>query len=128
MAYRNAFPINLIRGGGAAKLWREMGDDLVAVEVEIDPFSTGAALGAAKQAAIEAAGGVEIMDGESKMKGRHGAETRANMRARQTDLCGGTARRVSVQLHGTETVQGQSIFGQGKSAAEYFRPHPRCAV
>jgi hypothetical protein len=52
-----------------------MGDDLVTVEVEIDPMFGASALGAAEQIAIEAARGVEVVDRKGEMEGWrvHGA-------------------------------------------------------
>jgi hypothetical protein len=47
-----------------------MGDDLMAEEIEVDPFVRAPALGAAEQAAIEAAGGLEIVDRKSEVEGR----------------------------------------------------------
>jgi hypothetical protein len=49
---------------------REMGDDLVSVEVEIDPGVGAATLGAAEQTAVEGARLAEIGDGKGKMKKR----------------------------------------------------------
>ena len=40
----------------------EVGDDLVAVEVEVDPFVRGAAFGAAQETSIEVTGELEVMD------------------------------------------------------------------
>ena len=50
---------------------REMGDDLVAEEIEIDPFVRAAPLRAAEQPAVESARGVEIVDREGEVEGRH---------------------------------------------------------
>ena len=52
--------------------WVQVGDDLVAVEVEIDPGFAAASLGAAQQPAIEGASGGQVMDGEGEMEGAHG--------------------------------------------------------
>src|SRR5690606_3609345 len=50
-----------VRRRGAHLLGGEMGDDLVTVQVEIDPLVRGAALRAAEEAAIEGAGGGEVV-------------------------------------------------------------------
>ncbi len=47
-------------------------DDLVAVEVEVDPVEARAALRAAQQAAIEAARLLEVADGEGEVEARSG--------------------------------------------------------
>src|SRR5439155_26172535 len=47
-----------------------MGDDLVAVEIEIDPLLGAAALRAAEQGAVEGARGADIVDGEGEVEGR----------------------------------------------------------
>ncbi len=46
-----------------------MGDDLVAIEVEVDPFAGAAPLGTAKHGAVEMARGVKVADREGEMKG-----------------------------------------------------------
>lgn len=42
-------------------IWIEMGDDLVSVEIEIDPGAIASSLGAAEHAAVEGARSVEIV-------------------------------------------------------------------
>ena len=49
-----------------------MGDDLVAVKIEIHPFRRTAPLGAAEQAAIESAGGRKVVHREGEMEGGEG--------------------------------------------------------
>ena len=44
-------------------------DDLVTVKVEIDPVSIAAPLGATEHAAVEMAGGVQVVDGKGDVKG-----------------------------------------------------------
>ena len=51
-------------------LGREVGDDLVAVEVEIDPMLGAPAFRAAEQLAVKAARGREVVDREGEMEGR----------------------------------------------------------
>ena len=47
-----------------------MGDDLVAEEIEVDPFVRAAPLRAAEQPAVKGARGVEIVDREGEVEGR----------------------------------------------------------
>jgi len=49
----------------------QMGDDLMAVKIEVDPGFAAAALRATEQLAIEGAGGCQVMDGKGEMKGAH---------------------------------------------------------
>jgi hypothetical protein len=58
-----------VGGGDHARV--QMGDDLVAVQVEVDPAVAAAALRAAEQPAVEGAGGGQIVDGEGEMKGAY---------------------------------------------------------
>ena len=46
----------------------QMGDDLMAIEIEIDPGFGAAPLGATEQLAIEGARNSQVMDGERKME------------------------------------------------------------
>jgi hypothetical protein len=50
----------------------EVGDDLVAEEVEVDPVIGAAAFGTAENLAIKEAGGGEIVDGKGDVKGAEG--------------------------------------------------------
>ena len=47
-----------------------MGDDLVAVEIEIDPMLGASAFGAAEQLAVEAARRGEVIDRKGEVEGR----------------------------------------------------------
>jgi hypothetical protein len=47
-------------------------DDLVPIEIEVDPMLGAAALGASEQLAIEAARGREIVNRKGEVKGRQG--------------------------------------------------------
>ena len=49
-----------------------MGDDLVAEEIEVDPVRRASPFRAAEQAAVEGAGGVEIVDREGEVEGGQG--------------------------------------------------------
>ena len=51
-------------------LGREMGDDLMAEQVEIDPMVGAAPFGAAEQPSVEAARGTEVVDRKGKMERR----------------------------------------------------------
>ena len=51
----------------------EMGDDLVAEEIEVDPFVRASPLRAAEQAAVEGARGLEIVDRKGEVEGRQGS-------------------------------------------------------
>ena len=53
-----------------AALGRQMRDDLMAVQVEIDPLLGAAAFRAAEQLAVEAARGGKIVDREGEVEGR----------------------------------------------------------
>jgi hypothetical protein len=48
----------------------EMGDDLVAEEIEIDPVFGASAFAAIEEIAVESAGGGEVVDGKSEMERR----------------------------------------------------------
>jgi hypothetical protein len=49
-----------------------MSDDLVTIEIEIDPLFGASSFGTTEQSAVEAPGGREIVDGEGEMERRHG--------------------------------------------------------
>ena len=51
---------------------RQMRDDLMAEEVEVDPLVSGASFGAAESLAIEGASGVEVIDRKGNVEGREG--------------------------------------------------------
>ena len=48
-----------------------MRDDLVAVEIKVDPMRAGAAFFATEQVEIKAARGGEVVRGKGKVKGLH---------------------------------------------------------
>ena len=72
MRHRHVMAVDRIAGAAAPRAGDEMGDDLMAVEIEIDPFVRASPLGAAEQPAIKGARGGEIVDREGEMEGRHG--------------------------------------------------------
>jgi hypothetical protein len=55
-----------------------MRDDLVPVEIEIDPLIRAAAFGATQQFAIELARGGDAMDGKREMERRQGGVRNAH--------------------------------------------------
>jgi hypothetical protein len=59
-----------------------MRDDLMPIEIEIDPVLGAAALSAAKQLAIELAGFGQVANGESQMKRGHGGFSHDNSDSR----------------------------------------------
>jgi hypothetical protein len=48
-----------------------VGDDLVAVEIEIDPIGGGTAFGTAEQIAVESARGGDVVNWKCKVKWGH---------------------------------------------------------
>ena len=50
---------------------RKMGDDLVSVEIEVDPVRCAAAFWAAEQRSVERARGFEVIDREGEVKRLH---------------------------------------------------------
>jgi hypothetical protein len=51
----------------------QMGHDLVTIEIEVNPFIRTATLRTAEYFAVKRAGGVQIVNGESKVKRGNGA-------------------------------------------------------
>ena len=86
MRHRHMIAVDRVGVGRDCDLRRiEMGDDLVAEKVEIDPLIRVAALGAAERAAIEGAGGLEIVDGKGEVEGGKGGHaTNLAPRTRKT--------------------------------------------
>jgi hypothetical protein len=72
MAHGHAVAVHGAGAGGGALVWRKMGDDLVALKIEIHPFRRTAPLGAAEQGAIEGAGGSKVVDREGQVEGGEG--------------------------------------------------------
>jgi hypothetical protein len=50
----------------------QVGDDLVAEEIEVDPLGGAAAFGTAQSCSVEGAGGFEVVDGKGNVKGSEG--------------------------------------------------------
>jgi hypothetical protein len=70
MAHRNVVAIDRVGGLVAGVAGRQVRDDLVAVEVEIDPFVRGTPLGAAEQRAVEVARLLEAVDRKGEVEER----------------------------------------------------------
>lgn len=69
--YRNLIPINSAGTRGAGLVGRKMCNDLMAVEIEVDPFRTTAPFRAAEQATIKRARCTQVMNGKGQMKRLH---------------------------------------------------------
>ncbi len=78
MRYRHVVAVDRVEGLGLRcdRPRREVGDDLVAEEVEVDPLLAAAPFGAADHARPEDARGVEVVDREGEVErwAVHGAE------------------------------------------------------
>ena len=79
-----------------------MGDDLVAEEIEVDPFIRAAAFGAAEQAAVEVARGGEIVDRKGEVEGRQQSGfLAANPAERERKLAAGRSAGAPLRLVGS---------------------------
>ena len=72
MRNRHVFAVDRVGRPGAHRFGRQMGDDLVAAKIEIDPALGASTLGAAEQPAVKGAGRGEIVDREGEMEERLG--------------------------------------------------------
>lgn len=70
VAHWNMIPVHRTGAAMADFAWRKMRDDLVPVEIEIDPFRGRSTLRASQQFAIKCPRLGKIIDGKSKMKKR----------------------------------------------------------
>src|SRR3546814_21157141 len=68
MRHGHVVAVDRVGVGAWACAGIEMRDDLMAVEIEIDPFGRAAALAAAKHAAVKGARGGEIVDRKGEME------------------------------------------------------------
>ena len=86
MTHGNVLAIDRIACTGTSRIGREMRDDLMAVQVEVDPVIGAPPFSTAEQAAIESARRRQIVDREGEMKGwkRHRSFVRARLNAVQT--------------------------------------------
>src|SRR5690606_10015885 len=69
MRHRHRVAIDRIAAGDRSAALDAVGDDLVAIQVEIDPVGVAATLGATEDAAIEGAGFGDVPYGERDMEG-----------------------------------------------------------
>ena len=67
---RHAVTVNRVGGGIAAHIGGEVGNNLMAVEVEIDPFLAAAPLFAAHHAAVKRTRCGKVMDGKGEVEWR----------------------------------------------------------
>ncbi len=68
MRYWHFFAVHRIGSAFPHRFRRKVGDDLMTVEVEIDPMVGASTFGAAKQIAVEATSGGEVVDGKGEME------------------------------------------------------------
>jgi hypothetical protein len=71
MAHRDLIAIDFAGMAVPAFSRREVGDNLVPVEIEIDPVGRRTAFGTAEQFAVKRAGGWNIVYWKREMKRRH---------------------------------------------------------
>ena len=69
MRHRHAVPVDMVVRTVARFAGGKVRDDLVAVEIEIDPFAARPSFGATHRFAIEAARRGEVVDGEGEVEG-----------------------------------------------------------
>jgi hypothetical protein len=72
MRHRHMLTIDRVGRAGAHRFGREMGDNLMAVEIEIDPAAGAATFAAAEKVTVEAPRGGKIVDRKGKVKRRKG--------------------------------------------------------
>ena len=72
MRHRHAVAVDRVVPGIARGLPGAMGDDLVAVEIEVDPLVRRSPFWAAHHPTPEGAGFFEIADGEGQVEGAQG--------------------------------------------------------
>jgi hypothetical protein len=85
VAHRHLVAIDFVGRRIAAFIGRQVGDHLVAMEVEVDPFVGAAAFGAAEQVAIKAARLGNVADRESEVE-RNALGGRGHGRSRSREL------------------------------------------
>ena len=69
MRHGHAVPVDMVVRAVARFAGGEMRDDLVAVEIEIDPFGARSSLAATHRFAIEGAGRGEVVNREGEVEG-----------------------------------------------------------
>ena len=72
VAARDVVAVDVAGFGRRALIRREMGDDLVTVEIEVHPVRAGAPFSAAEEVEIKRAAGVEVVGGEGEVEGLDG--------------------------------------------------------
>ena len=85
MRHRHVLAVDRIARPLARRVRREMGDDLVAVEIEVDPMVGAASLRAAEQLAVEAPRGGKIVDRKGEMERRQGHAPTLSLRAKRSN-------------------------------------------
>ena len=83
MGHRHLVAVDLVANTGADSIGRQMRDNLMAMEIEVDPMVSAAALRAVEQAPVEVARGSQVVDrkGNMKWRHRHGASLLAGSRS-----------------------------------------------
>ena len=69
MRHRHMITVDLVRRAPGSGVRREVRDDLMPVQVEIDPMLGASPFGAAQQSSIEATCSGQIVDRKSKVEG-----------------------------------------------------------
>src|SRR3546814_6988855 len=72
MRHRHIMAVYRVAVPAGRHVQGQMRDDLMAEEIEVDPFFRAPPLRAAEQPAIEGARGGEIVDGKGEVEGRQG--------------------------------------------------------
>ncbi|SBV34318.1 protein of unknown function [uncultured Sphingopyxis sp.] len=69
MRHGHVMPVDRIMRRPAARRIDAVRDDLVAVEIEVDPVGGAASFGTAENRSVEMARGIEVIDGKGDVKG-----------------------------------------------------------
>ena len=64
--------IDGVRGAPGEGVGNEMSDDLMTMQIKVDPFVRASSFGAAQQSRVEAAGCLKIVDRECEVERRKG--------------------------------------------------------
>ena len=81
MRHRHIIAVDRIGCPPPDRIGREVSDDLMAIEVEINPMIRAPALAAAEQAAVKATRRSQVVDRESEMEGRQCHRASVSLRA-----------------------------------------------
>ena len=101
VAHRHLVAVDRVGRGRARLVGGEMRDDLVAVEVEVDPLGRTAPFRASEQAAVESPRSREIVDGKRQVKRVDGHSVGAPRKRR--GRAGGNGRAPGLCRSGTRT-------------------------